>query len=142
MHIGYLNQDFVPEVGAGPARILEMAKRWQELGARVTVIAGMPNRRIPGRGEGTVDPKYAGKLFVEEEWEGVRALRSWVYTGSGRGFANKIVNNASFMATGLLHALLRVPRALWFESPHRWFSYAHGTANDTQTSRPVTFYRA
>ena len=110
LHIGYLNQDFVPEVGAGPARLLEMSRRWQELGARVTVVAGMPNRRIPGRGEGTVDPKYAGKLFVEEEWEGVRALRSWVYTGSGRGFANKMVNNATFMATGALHALVKRER--------------------------------
>lgn len=107
LHIGYLVQDFPPEVGAGPARVTEMAHRWQSLGARVTAVTAMPNRRIPGRGEGSVDPRYAGKLFMEEEWEGIRTLRSWLYTGSGRGFRTKLVNNATFMLTGFLHALAR-----------------------------------
>lgn len=106
LHIGYLNQDFFPEVGAGPARVLEMSRRWQARGARVTVIAGMPNRRIPGRGEGSVDPRYHGKRFIEEEWEGVRTLRTWVYTGSGRGTRNKLVNMATFMTTGFLAGAL------------------------------------
>lgn len=110
LRIGYLNQDFVPEVGAGPARLLEMSRRWQELGAEVTVMAGMPNRRIPGRGEGVVDPRYAGRFAIEEEWEGIRTLRSWVFTGSGRGFANKMANNASFMVTSLLAALMKRER--------------------------------
>ncbi|MFL5581444.1 MAG: glycosyltransferase family 4 protein, partial [Gemmatimonadaceae bacterium] len=110
LHIAYLNQDFVPEVGAGPARILEMSQRWQEHGARVTVITGMPNRRIPGRGEGEVDPRYKGRWFIEEEWEGVRTIRSWVFTSRSLGFGAKIVNNASFMLSGLAHALARAGR--------------------------------
>lgn len=107
MHIGYVVQDFPPEVGAGPARVTEMSHRWQALGARVTVVTAMPNRRIPGRGEGEIDPRYRGKLFLEEDWHGIRTLRSWLYTGDGRGFATKMVNNATFMMTGMLHALAK-----------------------------------
>jgi glycosyltransferase involved in cell wall biosynthesis len=106
-HVGYLVQDFPPEVGAGPARVTEMAHRWQSHGARVTVITGMPNRRIPDRGEGTIDSRYRGKLFMQEDWQGIRTLRSWVYATRGRGFRRKIVNNASFMLTGFLHGLAR-----------------------------------
>jgi glycosyltransferase involved in cell wall biosynthesis len=82
-----------------------MSHRWQEQGARVTVITGMPNRRIPGRGEGRIDTKYRGHLFVEEDWEGIRTLRSWVYASSSLGFGAKMVNNASFMVTGFANAL-------------------------------------
>jgi len=38
LKIGYINQDFPPEVGAGPARILEMSQEWRRSGAEVTVI--------------------------------------------------------------------------------------------------------
>ena len=110
MHVAYLVQDFPPEVGAGPARVTEMSHRWQEHGARVTVVTGMPNRRIPGRGEGRIDEKYRGRLFVEEDWEGIRTLRSWVFASNSLGFAAKIVNNASFMVTGLGHAMAKAER--------------------------------
>ena len=107
LRIGYMIQDFPPEVGAGPARVSEMAKRWQERGASVTAMVGMPNRRLPGRGEGGVDPRYRGKLFMEEDWEGIRTLRSWLYTGNGRGLVAKALNNASFMLSSFLHAAAR-----------------------------------
>jgi glycosyltransferase involved in cell wall biosynthesis len=110
VHIAYLVQDFPPEVGAGPARVTEMSRRWQEQGARVTVITGMPNRRIPGRGEGRIDSRYRGHVFVEESWDGIRTLRSWVFASSSLGFAAKIVNNASFMVTGFAHALAKAGR--------------------------------
>jgi colanic acid biosynthesis glycosyl transferase WcaI len=104
LRIGYMIQDFPPEVGAGPARAFEMATRWQEHGASVTAMVGMPNRRLPGRGEGGVDSAYRGKLFMEEDWEGIRTLRSWLYTGNGRGLVAKTLNNASFMVSSFLHA--------------------------------------
>lgn len=107
LHIGYMIQDFPPEVGAGPARASEMAKRWQERGARVTAMVAMPNRRIPGRGEGAIEPRYRGKLFMQERSDGIRTLRSWLYTGNGRGLLNKTLNNASFMISSFLHAVAR-----------------------------------
>ena len=59
LRIAYLVQDFPPEVGAGPARVVEMATRWQRAGAEVTVITGMPNRYIA--------PDFLGHRFGVEE---------------------------------------------------------------------------
>lgn len=100
--IGYLVQQFPPEVGAGPARVTEMALRWVAAGASVTVITGMPNRPA-----GRIHPDYRGKLFVEDEWQGIRVLRSWLYASPRPGFARTLLNNASFMVTSALHGLFR-----------------------------------
>lgn len=123
LHIGYLVQQFPPEVGAGPARVTEMALRWQEQGARVTVITGMPNRP-----EGRIHPAYRGKLFMAEDYQGIRVLRSWLYASPKHGFARTLVNNASFMVTSGLHALARGGGldVLVASSPP-WFPHLTGT---------------
>lgn len=95
VHIGYLVQQFVPEVGAGPARVLEMARRWVRSGARVTVFTAMPNRP-----EGRIHAEYRGRLFCEESIEGIRVRRSWLYASPKAGFARTLLNNVTFMATG------------------------------------------
>lgn len=107
LRICYVNQDFPPEVGAGPARILELSRFWRRAGAEVTVLTGMPWRRMAGRPDGEVHPDYRGKLFVEEEMDGIRVLRSWIFSSPNRGFAHTLINNASFMATGAMHGLAK-----------------------------------
>lgn len=102
LRIGYLVQQFPPEVGAGPARVTEMALRWKAAGAEVTVFTCMPNRP-----EGRIHPEYRGKLFMEEEWRGIRVLRSWLYASPRHGFARTLVNNTTFMMTGGLQAALK-----------------------------------
>lgn len=109
LRIGYVNQDFPPEVGAGPARILEMSQFWQKAGAEVTVITGLPNRRMAGLEDGAIHPDYRRRFFMEEEWDGIRVLRSWLYTSPRRGFTHVLANNASFMVTSMMHALRRAP---------------------------------
>lgn len=123
LHIGYLVQQFPPEVGAGPARVTEMALRWQEQGAKVTVLTGMPNRP-----EGRIHPEYRGRLFMEEEHEGIRVLRSWLYASPKHGFARTLVNNATFMVTSGVHALARGGGldVLVASSPP-WFPHLTGT---------------
>lgn len=86
-----------------------MSRYWKSQGAEVTIITAMPNRRIPGRGDGVIDPRYAGKLFVREEWEGIPTLRSWLYTSERRGFAQTLINNASFTVTSLMNGLAQRP---------------------------------
>src|SRR5688572_6584751 len=103
MRIAYLVQQFLPEVGAGPARVAEMATRWKARGAEVTVITGMPNRP-----EGRIHPEYRGRFFVEEEWLGMRVLRSWLYASPKHGFARTVTNNLTFMATATAHAIARL----------------------------------
>lgn len=102
LRIGYLVQQFVPEVGAGPARVVEMATRWMAAGARVTVITGMPNRP-----EGRIRPEYRGHLTRIEDVDGMRVLRSWLYASPKAGFARTLLNNLSFMATSAVHAARR-----------------------------------
>lgn len=110
LRIGYLTQDFPPEVGAGPARVTEMALRWMEAGAEVTVVTGMPNRRMPNLPDGSIHPDYRGRLFMEEDWKGLRVLRSWLYSSPRRGVASTLLNNTSWMITGAAHALRRAGR--------------------------------
>jgi colanic acid biosynthesis glycosyl transferase WcaI len=105
LRIGYLVQQFPPEVGAGPARVTEMALRWQQAGAEVTVITGMPNRPV-----GRIHPDYRGKLFLREDWQGIRVHRSWLYASPKHGFVRTILNNASFMVTSAMNALLNAGR--------------------------------
>jgi colanic acid biosynthesis glycosyl transferase WcaI len=100
--IGYLVQQFPPEVGAGPARVAEMTAHWRSAGAEVTVITGMPNRP-----EGRIHSAYRGKLFVEEEWDGMRVLRSWLYASPKHGFSRTLLNNATFMATSFISGLVK-----------------------------------
>lgn len=102
LKIAYLAQQFPPEVGAGPARVAEMARCWRDAGAEVTVVTGMPNRPV-----GRIHPEYRGRLFVREEWEGIRVLRSWLYASPLHGFGRTILNNTTFMMTAALNALLR-----------------------------------
>lgn len=123
LHIGYLVQQFPPEVGAGPARVTEMALRWQEQGARVTVITGMPNRP-----EGRIHPAYRGRLFMAEDHQGIRVLRSWLYASPKHGFARTLLNNATFMVSSAVHALARGGGldVLVASSPP-WFPHLTGT---------------
>jgi colanic acid biosynthesis glycosyl transferase WcaI len=102
LRIGYLVQQFVPEVGAGPARVAEMVRRWTAAGAEVTVITAMPNRP-----EGRIHPAYRGRLFASETWEGARVLRSWLFARPGGGLGTTLLNNATFAAAATLHALRR-----------------------------------
>ena len=102
LRIGYLVQHFPPELGAAPGRVAEMALRWREAGAEVTVITAMPNRP-----QGRIYADFRGKLFSESEWNGIRVLRSWLFASPRHGFAGTILNNASFMATSALHGALR-----------------------------------
>jgi len=105
LKIGYLVQQFPPEVGAGPARVTEMALRWRDAGAEVVIVTAMPNRP-----EGRIHPGYRHKLFMTDEWEGMRVHRSWLYASPRHGFARTIANNATFMATAGLSALMRLER--------------------------------
>jgi glycosyltransferase involved in cell wall biosynthesis len=70
----------------------------------------MPNRRLAGRADGHLHPEYRGKYFTEEDWRGIRVLRSWAYASKKKSFLRTMVNNASFMTTSAAHALARLGR--------------------------------
>ena len=94
MRVGYLVQQFPPEVGAGAARAGEMAERWQDKGTAVTIFTGMPNRP-----EGRIHQGYRGRVFFKEEWHGITVRRSWLYASPKHGMGRTLLNNLSFMTT-------------------------------------------
>ena len=94
LRVGYLVQQFPPELGAGAARVGEMAERWQDKGTAVTIFTGMPNRP-----EGRIHQAYRGRLFFKEVWHGITVRRSWLYASPKHGMGRTLLNNLSFMTT-------------------------------------------
>jgi colanic acid biosynthesis glycosyl transferase WcaI len=102
LRIGYVVQEFPPDLGAGPARVSEMARTWTAAGAEVTVITALPHRP-----QSEIHEAYRGRLAVEEDHDGIRVIRSWLYASPRRGFMRKIIGDGSFMFSGALNGLLR-----------------------------------
>lgn len=129
LRIGYLVQQFPPEVGAGPARVTELAAEWIAQGAEVTVVTGFPSRTVPGMAYGDRPDAYRGKVFSEEQRDGVRVLRSWLYPSRNSSFAGTLANNISFMSTAAAHALTRMgPVDVLIASSPPFFPHVSGAA--------------
>jgi colanic acid biosynthesis glycosyl transferase WcaI len=105
MHILYVSQYFPPEPGAPAARVSELARAWVESGHQVTVLTGMPNHPA-----GIVHHGYRGKSLIEEEFHGVRVLRTWIYAAANRGRVRRSVAYASFAASSFAWGQLRARR--------------------------------
>jgi glycosyltransferase involved in cell wall biosynthesis len=102
LRIVMLTHYFPPEVGAPQARLYELARRAVAAGHSVTVVTGFPNYPT-----GVIAAGYRGRFRMEEEMDGIRVIRTWVYATPNRGFARRILNHLSFAfssltATGML----------------------------------------
>ncbi len=102
LRVAYLVQQFLPEVGAGPARVSEMVTHWRDAGAEPVIITAMPNRP-----EGRIHQAYRGKLFDDSMWKGIRVLRSWLHVRPGGGLVGTVLRDSSFMLTSTWQALRR-----------------------------------
>jgi colanic acid biosynthesis glycosyl transferase WcaI len=104
---------FPPEVGAPQTRLYELARHAVQEGHQVTVVTGFPNYPT-----GIVSAGYRRRLVSEEDLEGIRVIRTWVYATPNRGFVRRILNHLSFALSSLV-ALPRVGAAdvLFVESP-------------------------
>jgi lipopolysaccharide/colanic/teichoic acid biosynthesis glycosyltransferase len=113
MRVIFLTHYFPPEVGAPQARMFELARRLVAEGDSVTVVTGFPNYPT-----GIVHDGYRGRLAMEEDMDGVRTIRRWVYATPNAGFAKRIVNHLSFAASSLTAVRAAGPAGvLWVESP-------------------------
>ena len=91
MRILYVSQYFPPEPGAPAARVSELARAWVKRGHEVTVLTGMPNHPT-----GVVPPEYQGVSHREEDFHGVRVLRTWIYAAANKGRVRRSLAYASF----------------------------------------------
>jgi hypothetical protein len=100
MHILFLTDNFPPEVNAPASRTFEHCREWVKAGHRVTVITCAPN--FP---KGKVFDGYRNKPWQTEAMAGIRVVRVWSYITANEGFAKRVLDYVSFMATAVLASL-------------------------------------
>ena len=99
MKILLLNQAFVSPDEPGHTRHFEMAKFLQARGHELIIIASDLNYQT---GERTVAHKG---IFAEQNFEGVRVLRSYIYPALHRSYFWRIISFFSFMFSSAWTAL-------------------------------------
>lgn len=104
MRILFFSHYFPPEVNAPAIRTHEHMRRWVADGHEVTLITGVPNHP-----KGEIFPGYANRWVQEEEVDGIRVIRTWMYVTPNQGFVKRIANYVLFMLTAIL-ASRRVPK--------------------------------
>jgi glycosyltransferase involved in cell wall biosynthesis len=102
MRILFLSQYFPPEMGAPAARTYELARRWVQLGAEVTVVTAIPNHPT-----GIVPEAYRSARLFDERVDGIRVIRTWIYAAPNRGFWRRSLNYVSFMLSSLVQGVRR-----------------------------------
>jgi putative colanic acid biosynthesis glycosyltransferase WcaI len=102
MRVLFISQYFPPEMGAPAARTYELSRRWARLGAEVTVVTAIPNHPT-----GIIPEAYRNATLFEEEVDGVRVIRTWIYAAANRGVWRRSLNYTSFMGSSLLQGLRR-----------------------------------
>jgi glycosyltransferase involved in cell wall biosynthesis len=96
LRITFLSHYFPPEVGAPQTRMFELARQLVAAGDAVTVVTAFPNYPT-----GVVHEGYRGRFAMEEDMDGVRVLRRWVFATPNAGFFKRLINHLSFVVTSL-----------------------------------------
>lgn len=97
LNIWVVCQYFLPEPGAPSARISGLAKSWQQLGAQVTVLTGIPNHP-----DGVVPEAYRNKpKYYNEVIAGIPVRRHWLYVTANKGKFKRVFNMVSFAGSVL-----------------------------------------
>ena len=106
MRILYVTQNYLPEMGAGPGRVSELAREWVGAGHRVQVLAPVPNHPT-----GIVPPEFKGHLlFRDTDSHGVETLRTWIYTAANRGRVRRSMAFGSFAVASTLAGTMAIER--------------------------------
>lgn len=86
---------YPPEPGAASTRLGELTRYWAEAGAEVTVAAGKPC--YP---DGVIPPAHRDGWVTEEDWHGVRVIRSHVWALPNHSSVQRFIHQASqFLST-------------------------------------------
>jgi len=104
MKILFVTHNFPPEVNAPANRTHEHCRRWVADGHEVTVITGVPNHP---RGE--LFNGFENRWLQEEEIDGIRVIRTWMYLAPNAGFLKRVANYLLFSFTAVL-ASFRSPK--------------------------------
>jgi len=100
VNILFLSHYFPPEVNAPANRTFEHARRWVADGHQVTVITGVPNHP-----RGRLFPGYRNRWLQEEQLDGIRVIRTWMYLTANEGFLRRTASYVAFAVTAVLASL-------------------------------------
>ena len=87
-------------MGAPAARTYEHARRWAELGHKVTVVCGLPNHP-----DGIIPEKYRGHLLHREKVDGINVLRCWLFATPNKGVFKRSISFLTFMFSSIFFAI-------------------------------------
>ncbi len=104
-----VTQYYHPEVGAPQIRLRALVKELTRLGCRVTVLTGMPN--YP---EGVIHEGYQGKFSLNDEIDGIKVKRIWLYPAGGKKTSQRLVNYLSFTLHSLFYLRLARDKQIVF----------------------------
>jgi glycosyltransferase involved in cell wall biosynthesis len=113
MKLAILTQYYPPEIGAPQSRLSALAREFIHRGHHVTVLTAMPNYPT-----GKLHTGYR-KMFLREERDGVRVLRSFIWPTQKADFPRRLASYLSFVLSAALlgSASLEPPDYLLVESP-------------------------
>lgn len=114
MKILFLTQYFPPETGAAQNRLSDLASRLADAGHSVTVLTALPSYPT-----GRIFDGYRGRLWVKENQNGVKVVRTWLYTTKKKGFVPRVLNYFCFSIIAFFGGLVtaRGIDAIFVESP-------------------------
>ena len=92
-----LTEYFPPEIGAGSTRAFELARRWSESGADVTVLTGFPD--YP---DGIIPEPYQGRILMKEKMARIQLVRTFIFPTANKGFLKRVLSFFSFMFSSIL----------------------------------------
>lgn len=113
MNIWVICQYYPPETGAPSTRISGLAASWLSMGAKVTVLTGIPNHP-----DGIVPPAYQNvPEFYEEVLNGVPVRRHNLYVAPNKGKFKRVANQLSFAWSVFWHNLKHQNRIAGWSKP-------------------------
>jgi glycosyltransferase involved in cell wall biosynthesis len=113
MKILFVTHYFPPEVNAPANRTHEHCRLWVQDGHDVTVITGVPNHP-----RGKIFNGFENRWLQEEEVDGIRVIRTWMYLAPNSGFLRRIANYILFAFTAVMaSSRVRQPDLIVATSP-------------------------
>lgn len=109
-----ITQYFLPETGAPPNRLFQLARRLQKMGVEVNILTAMPN--YP---EMKIHDGYRGKFYCREIIGGIEVHRCWIYAGTSKAIIPRLINYFSFVKSSFLVGAFKLGRQdiVFCESP-------------------------
>lgn len=102
MRVLIVSPSYLPEIGAAPSRITNMAEGLSGLGIKVDVLTCLPN--YP---KGRIFDGYRGAFSKTEDVNGIMVFRYWTYASISRRPLVRLASMCTFATTLWCFALKR-----------------------------------